>query len=75
VPRPNVWIGVVDNNWHNPANWDNNALPGIDAFVVIPANTPFHPIVNNNVIIQLLTISEGAEFYVNQGIQFEVINP
>jgi len=74
APRPNIWIGVANNNWHNTLNWADNSIPGIDAFVVIPANTPFHPIVSNDATIRLLTINEGAQFYVNQGIQFEVTN-
>jgi len=32
---PHEWTGVVDNNWHNPANWTNLYVPGSNDDVVI----------------------------------------
>jgi SprB repeat len=35
------WIGVADNNWHNPLNWGNGKVPDAFTHVVIGAGTPF----------------------------------
>lgn len=69
-----VWTGMVDNNWHNPANWAGGQLPSSSSNVLIPSGTPFHPIVNSDVIIRLICVQEGAVFMVNTGVNFEATN-
>ncbi len=31
-----TWTGAVDNNWHNPGNWDNGKVPTSSTHVIIP---------------------------------------
>ena len=33
------WRGTVNNNWHNPANWDIGKVPNETTHVIIPGNT------------------------------------
>ena len=72
APEADTWIGVVDNDWHNPSNWASGAIPTSSSNVIIPAGTPFHPIVNANATIRLLCVAEGAAFMVNIGVDFQV---
>jgi hypothetical protein len=36
------WLGTVDNNWHNPSNWNTGKVPTEVSHVIIPGGTP-HP--------------------------------
>jgi hypothetical protein len=38
-----VWSGNVSNDWHNPANWLNNEVPGAADNVIIPATAGNFP--------------------------------
>lgn len=50
-----IWSGNVDNNWLNPNNWENNQIPNINDWVVIPSQRPNYPIIINDV----LSVSDG----------------
>jgi hypothetical protein len=41
------WIGVVDNNWHNPANWNTGKVPNERTHVVIDSGTPFNCVISS----------------------------
>ena len=66
------WIGVVSTDWDNPANWGEGVVPGVDADVVIPADTPYQPIVNISTAIHSLIMMEGAQIMVEDGRVFEI---
>ena len=38
-----TWVGAVNTNWHNSANWSGNFVPDGSIDVVIPSGTPFSP--------------------------------
>lgn len=66
------WIGVSDKNWDNPLNWGDGIIPSTSDHVVIPAGTPFQPMVNINGGIKSLNLMPGASLYVPLGILFDV---
>lgn len=41
APKVVHWIGIADNNWHNPVNWGNGKVPDALTHVVIDGGTPF----------------------------------
>lgn len=60
-PKLFRWIGVSDTNWHNTSNWNTGTLPTDIHDVVIPADTPFHPIISQeSVIINSITVLKLA---------------
>jgi N-acetylneuraminic acid mutarotase len=40
-----VWRGVTSNDWNTGSNWSDGIIPTINDNAIIPANTPFSPIV------------------------------
>ena len=66
------WIGVVSTAWENPANWAGNKIPDAQSNVMIPANTPYQPIVSTLVNIKSLTLMNGARVEVASGANIEV---
>lgn len=57
-----IWMGDIDNNWHNAANWNvNNLIPDIHKRVVIPLWCTSFPIISlSDASCQELKIEEGA---------------
>jgi hypothetical protein len=52
-----VWTGNVSNDWHNPANWLNNEVPGAADNVIIPATAANFPTLSatgtcNNILLE-----------------------
>lgn len=66
LPRgtsPGTWIGVIDNDWNKPGNWDNGVVPtnSIDAYIlrghkVVGGNTDL-PIIPSGSIAHSRNIS------------------
>ena len=54
-----VWLGSKDNNWHNPANWNNN-LPGEITDVIIPLWRSFYPTISSPAQCKNITIYSGV---------------
>lgn len=74
VPKPFVWQGTVSSNWHNPMNWSCNQLPtAIDA-ILIPAGTPFVPIITDTVVAvaKHLIVAPGASVQLNSRTQLHI---
>jgi hypothetical protein len=59
VAPSNSWIGVVNTDWNNAANWCGN-VPTSTTDVVIPASTPFAPVVSSTADVRNLTIDPSA---------------
>lgn len=38
-----IWSGSLSNDWNNPGNWQNNAVPGAVNNVIIPATADYFP--------------------------------
>ena len=41
------WIGAIDDNWHNAANWNINKVPDAKTHVIVPGGTDYECIVSN----------------------------
>ncbi|MEL6987872.1 MAG: hypothetical protein AAGK97_08585, partial [Bacteroidota bacterium] len=54
------WIGVFDTDWHNPRNWARDRIPLTSDHVIIPAFTPFQPVVSQNVSIRSLLMQPSS---------------
>lgn len=69
-----IWTGAVSNDFHNPANWNPNSVPGPGATVNIRNNTPY-PVITQDVTVQRINISEffnGGELSVTAGATLTV---
>jgi hypothetical protein len=49
--QPGLWTGIASNDWNDPENWDDLALPNSSASVVIPASAPNMPVLNSETAI------------------------
>jgi hypothetical protein len=56
---PNSWVGNFSADWTNGLNWCGG-VPTSMMDVVVPAGTPFQPVINGNAPVNNLTISSGA---------------
>lgn len=41
-----LWEGDISSNWHTPGNWNDNKVPTSAVDVLIPAGTPFQPVIS-----------------------------
>ena len=60
----NVWTGLVDSSWENPANWSCGFIPDADTDVYIPSGIVT---VNSNVVVGSLIVAPGVIFTVGGG--------
>ena len=68
----NTWIGGVDNNWNNPANWQCNNIPDNNTDVIINDGSM---VINSNVTINSLIINSGASLTVTTGFNLVILHP
>ncbi len=54
------WIGALDNNWANIANWACNQLPNANSTVIINAGRANYPNINVSGTIYKLILNTGA---------------
>jgi hypothetical protein len=71
VAPSNSWIGVANNDWNNAANWCGS-VPNSTTDVVIPANTPFSPVISSTADVRNITINTGATLTVQQSGFFNI---
>jgi IPT/TIG domain len=64
-----TWTGGISSDWMTGGNWSGGAVPGLDANVIIPAGTPFSPIVfaGTNTKCRDVFVSTGAKVTVQHG--------
>ena len=43
-----LWLGILNNDWFEPCNWDKAIVPDTTSLVVIPGNTPYQPLIAND---------------------------
>lgn len=67
IPSYWLWDGSHDNNWNNPANWSKNTVPTYDKDVVIPAGTPFYPVITSGINCNSLVVKSGASLFIDTG--------
>jgi hypothetical protein len=70
-----TWIGNVNNNWENPANWDCGVMPNIGSIVIIPSAATFFPKVNFNYEIKKLILNNNSFITVQPGVLFKLNGP
>jgi hypothetical protein len=71
-----TWLGNSSTSWTNGANWSSGIVPSAGNNVVIPAGTPFSPVIANGVLANcksitispsaIITIATGGNLKVNQ---------
>ncbi len=61
------WIGVEDTIWNNPVNWGGGNVPVSTDEVIIPAFTPYSPVVTTPVYLKSLIIQPAAKVKVSTG--------
>ncbi len=69
--EPKRWTGLVNGQWNETGNWEDNTLPTITDDVLIPSGTPFYPNFNGSIYVgaafgsnvcQSLEVASGASF-------------
>ncbi|MBF9220694.1 nidogen-like domain-containing protein [Hymenobacter ruricola] len=66
-PANGQWTGAASPAYTNPANWNNNAVPGATDNVTIPAGVPNMPVLSSSAAVGSLTVATGASFTVASG--------
>ena len=76
-----TWTGAVSNDWNNPANWQENSIPGSSDNVNIPSGTPncelpsasvvCGSVTNNGTLVGNNSIIQTNSFINNASINFE----
>jgi len=69
----NTWLGVEDHLWNNICNWDKNKIPSVNTKVIIPALTPFYPMVNVNGFAREVHVAMNALLTILTGFQLNVV--
>ncbi|MET0636681.1 MAG: T9SS type A sorting domain-containing protein [Chitinophagaceae bacterium] len=61
------WTGTVSTEWSDPDNWSTGLVPTLTtpAMVVIPAGTPFEPVIDAAAYANSITVKTGANLSSN----------
>jgi hypothetical protein len=65
--KVSTWTGAVSNDWHNPANWNNNKVPDENTHVIVATNTP-------NACVISTADAKAASIQVRSGAVVNTIN-
>ncbi|KAA9324962.1 CARDB domain-containing protein [Adhaeribacter soli] len=65
------WTGAVSTDWTNAGNWCGGILPTLTTDVLIPAGTPFSPVISSNQSVRNITINTFAKLTIS-GVQLKV---
>lgn len=55
-----AWTGATSTSWRAPANWSGGVAPTLADSVLIPAGTPFAPVLDTLATVARLTVAAGA---------------
>jgi N-acetylneuraminic acid mutarotase len=69
------WIGVVNDQWEVPGNWDCGKVPTRYTDVIINNPTPYSPIVRSQAECRSIHINPSAHVGVNTGFKLTVFGP
>ncbi len=64
------WLGTIDNNWENTANWSTNQLPDIFTDVTVDCNHSL--LLNSNGQCRSLTLKPGTAITVKTGFTLTI---
>lgn len=67
------WEGTKNNRWEEPENWSCGRVPDENTDVVIPAATPFGPVVGSNVACRSAQVNNGAAIKVLSGFNLSIL--
>ncbi|MBC7866954.1 MAG: hypothetical protein H7X88_05415 [Gloeobacteraceae cyanobacterium ES-bin-316] len=67
------WMGNTNNNWETSSNWGCIYLPDANTDVFIKPGMPLYPVLSSNTAIRSLTILNGANVTVNNGVQLMIL--
>jgi hypothetical protein len=66
ISAPGSWIGVINADWNNPANWCG-AIPTSATDVLIPSTAPNMPVLSNAGFARNIVIQNGGSVTVATG--------
>jgi hypothetical protein len=64
-----IWLGVEDQDWHNPVNWNNNLVPKSISNVVIPETSTYPVISEDNGYSGGVLLKPGGHLRISAGRQ------
>lgn len=69
VVKNGLWLGSINNDWHNTANWCLSKLPTSTTDVLITASATHQPIVNDTAVCNRLVLGSKAHLTINGILQ------
>ncbi len=66
VNGQSIWLGK-SRDWEFATNWSNGVVPASCTSVIIPAGTPFMPLIRSNSSCYKLTVQPGAKVNIGAG--------
>lgn len=64
----NTWTGFADNNWHNPANWSNFAIPDYTTDVILPTGLINYPSISSQAYCNNILLENNASIIGNESL-------
>lgn len=68
-----VWLGMVDTDWDNPANWLCGNLPTSSSNVIIYGGRQV--VIHRDITVNSLTLNPGTTVYVNPANNITILHP
>jgi len=64
-----TWTGTLNQSWTTAGNWSSNSVPTSVDNVLIPAGTPFSPLIANTIVAvcYYIKVEPGANITVDTG--------
>lgn len=60
-----LWIGSVDSDWNNAANWCGGEVPASNIDLILGAGLTHYPLISGNITIEDIAITSGAEIVID----------
>lgn len=66
IASPGMWVGLSNSNWNDVNNWCDT-IPTSTTNVIIPAGTPYSPVISTDAVCKNLTINSGNSLTITLG--------
>ncbi len=66
------WLGTINNQWEEPANWRCGNVPDANTDVVVSSGVPNNPVVSSMAFCRSTSLLNGASIRVNTGFNLTV---